>query len=149
CALAPGPTQTREFLLGSGPPTERDPEVCAEVLQGLDVRGSLPALVRRHLFVSALESRNAYYAYDPLFQDFLRRKLRSGRGAEDTRALDLRYGRAFARRGAFARALQHFLAAESAREIAALLERHGEALVRTGMLGAVREAALFLAARRG
>src|SRR6266571_2835405 len=145
--FASEPKETREFLLGSCPPTEIDPEVCAEVLQGLDVRGILAGLVRRHLFVSALESRNAYYAYDPLFLDFLRRKLRAGRGAEGTRALDLRYGRAFARRGAFARALQHFLAAESPREILGLLERHGEAMVRAGLLGGVRDAALFLAAR--
>src|SRR2546428_5818245 len=146
--FASEPKEIREFLLGSCPPTEIDPEVCAEVLQGLDVRGILAGLVPRHLFVSALESRNAYYAYDPLFQDFLPRKLRAARGAEETRALDLRYGRAFARRGAFARALQHFLAAESVREIVGLLHRHGEPIVRAGLLGAVREAALFLAAPR-
>jgi LuxR family maltose regulon positive regulatory protein len=141
------PWEMREFLLGSCPPAEIDPEVCAEVLQGIDVRAIVAGLVRRHLFISALESRSAYYAYDPLFLDFLRRKLRAGRGAEETRELDLRYGRAFARRGAFAPALQHFLAAESTREVVGLLQRHGEALVRAGLLAAVRDAALFLAAR--
>ncbi|HYS78524.1 MAG TPA: hypothetical protein VEO94_06775, partial [Candidatus Dormibacteraeota bacterium] len=99
---------------------------------------------RRHLFVSALESRGAYYVYDPLFLDFLRRKLRAARGPEGAKALDRRYGRAFARRGDFAQALAHFLAAESMKEIADLLQRRGEALLRAGMPGAVREAAMFL-----
>jgi ATP/maltotriose-dependent transcriptional regulator MalT/DNA-binding SARP family transcriptional activator len=145
--FASEPREVREFLLGSCPPTAIDPEVCAEVLQGLDVHTILAGLVRRHLFISALESRSPYYAYDPLFLDFLRRKLRAGRDVEETRALDQRYGRAFLRRGSIARALQHFLAAECVRGIVGLLQRHGEALVRAGLLGAVREAALFLATR--
>src|SRR5437773_2382783 len=145
--LATESVEMREFLLGTCPPPAIDPEVCGEVLQGLDVRGLLDGLVRRHLFVSALESRGAYYTYDPLFLDFLRRKLRAARGPEGTKSLDRRYGRAFARRGDFAQALAHFLAAESMKEIADLLQRHGETLLRAGMPGAVREAALFLAGR--
>jgi ATP/maltotriose-dependent transcriptional regulator MalT/DNA-binding SARP family transcriptional activator len=141
--------EVRQFLLGSCTPPAINPDVCAEVLKGLDVHGILAGLVRRHLFVSPLESRGAYYAYDPLFLDFLRRKLRAGRGVEGIRALELRYGQALARRGDFARALGHFLAAESDKEIASLLQQHGEALLRAGMLGVVREAALFLEARGG
>ncbi len=143
--LATESVEMREFLLGSCPPPAIDPEVCGEVLKGLDVRGLLEGLVRRHLFLSALESHGAYYVYDPLFLDFLRRKLRAARGPEGAKALDRRYGRAFARRGDFAQALAHFLAAESMKEIADLLQRRGEALLRAGMSGAVREAALFLA----
>ncbi len=137
----------REFLLGSCPPPAIDPEVCAEVLQGFDVHSLLAELVRRHLFVSALESRGAYYAYDPLFLDFLRRKLRAASGADGTKALDRRYGRAFARRGDFAQALSHFMAAESLKETSDLLQRRGETLLRAGMPGAIREAALFLSTR--
>jgi ATP/maltotriose-dependent transcriptional regulator MalT/DNA-binding SARP family transcriptional activator len=145
--FASEPEEVRRFLLGSCPPAAIDPEVCAEVLQGLDVRGILADLVRRHQFVSILESRGAHYAYDPLFLDFLRRKLRAGCGDDGTRALELRYGRAFARRGDPARALGHFLEAQSVKEIVSLLKQHGEALLRAGMLEAVRQAALFLAAR--
>ncbi len=145
--FASEPEEVRDFLLGSCPPPVIDPEVCAEVLQGLDVSGLLAGLVRRHLFVSALESRSAYYAYDPLFLAFLRRKLRTVRGAHGTKALDQRYGRAFARRGDFARALAHYVAAESVKETAELLQRRGEALLRAGMPGAVRQAALFLSER--
>ncbi len=139
--------EVRDFLLGSCPPPAIEPEVCAEVLHGLDVRSLLAGLVHRHLFVSALESGGTYYVYDPLFLDFLRRKLRSARGAEGARALDLRYGRAFAGRGDFAQALAHFMAAECMKETADVLQRHGEGLLRSGMPGAVREAALFLSAR--
>ena len=139
--------EVRDFLLGSCPPPAIEPEVCAEVLQGLDVRDLLAGLVHRHLFVSALESGGTYYVYDPLFLDFLRRKLRAARGAEGAKALDLRYGRAFAGRGDFAQALERFMAAECLKETADVLQRHGEGLLRAGMPGTVREAALFLSAR--
>src|SRR5882762_8337 len=145
--LAAESIEMREFLLGSCPPSSIDPEVCAEVLPGLDARTLLADLVRRHLFVSALDSRGAYYAYDPLFHDFLRRKRRTARGAEGTKALDQRYGRAFVRRGDFAQGLAHFLAAESLKETSDLLQRHGETLLRSGMPGAIREAAQFLSTR--
>jgi ATP/maltotriose-dependent transcriptional regulator MalT/DNA-binding SARP family transcriptional activator len=139
--------EVRQFLLGACPPPAIDPEVCAEVLEGLDARAILAGLARRHMFISPLESRGAYYAFDPLFHDYLRRKLRAERGAEGTRSLDQRYARAFARRGDFARALMHALAAEDARTAADLLQRHGEALLRAGMLAAVRSAAQFLGSR--
>jgi ATP/maltotriose-dependent transcriptional regulator MalT len=139
--------EVRDFLLGSCPPPAIEPEVCAEVLHGLDVRTVLAGLVHRHLFVSALENGGSYYVYDPLFLDFLRRKLRAARGAEGTKALDLRYGRAYAGRGDFAQALAHFMAAECMKETAGVLQRHGEGLLRAGMPGTVREAALFLSAR--
>jgi len=145
--LASEPVDVREFLLGSCPPRTVDPEICAEVLQGLDARGLLADLARRHMFITPLEGPGAYYAYDPLFHDFLRRKLRASRGADGARALDLRYGRAFASRGDHAQALSHFLAAGSLKETADLLQRSGEALLRAGMPGAVREAALFLSTR--
>lgn len=145
--LASETIEAREFLLGSCPPQSIDPEVCAEVLQGSDVRGLLADLARRHMFITPLEGRGGYYAYDPLFHDFLRRKLRAARGAEGTRALDLRYGRAFAQRGDHSQALAHFLAAESLKETADLLQRSGEAMLRAGMPGAVREASVFLSTR--
>jgi len=50
--LAAESIEMREFLLGSCLPPAIDPEVCAEVLPGLDVRALLADLVRRHLFVS-------------------------------------------------------------------------------------------------
>jgi LuxR family maltose regulon positive regulatory protein len=139
--------EVREFLLGSCPPQVVDPEVCSEVLQKFEAGSLLADLARRHMFISALEGRGSYYAYDPLFHDFLRRKLRAARGPEGSRALELRYGRAFAQRGDFPRALAHFLAAESLKETADLLQRRGDALLRAGMSGAVREAALFLSLR--
>src|SRR5262245_1736442 len=145
--LAAESVEMREFLLGSCPPTTIDPDICAEVLPGLDARALLAGLVSRHLFVSALESRGAYYAYDPLFLDFLRRKLRAARGDEGTRALDRRYGRAFAQRGDYAQALAHFVAAESLKETSDLLRRHGETLLRAGMPGAIRDAWMFLSSR--
>ena len=139
--------EVRDVLLGSSPLQAIDPEVCAEVLQGLDVRRHLADLVRRQMFLSVLEGRGTFCAYDPLFHEFLRRKLRAARGVEGARALDVRYGRVFAQRGDFPRALAHFLAAESLKETADLLQRGGEVLLSAGMPGAVREAALFLTAR--
>ena len=139
--------EVRQFLLGACLPPAIDPDVCADVLEGLDARALLAGLARRQLFISPLESRNAYYAFDPLFLEYLRRKLRAERGADGTRALDRRYAMAFARRGDFSRALEHALASEDAKAVAELLQRHGEALLRAGLPGVVRSAARFLAER--
>ena len=143
---AESPT-VREFLLASSIPVVLDPELCAEALPGLDAREILATLLRRKLFVSPLESRGELYAYDPLFRDFLRRKLRSEKGAAGTRDLERRYGHAFARRGEFSQALTHLLAAEDHKGIAEVLRRNGKVLLRAGMLDPIREAARFLSAR--
>jgi len=141
--------ETRDFLLGSAPPAVIDPDLCAEVLGRQDIGEVLASLVKRSLFLSPLESRGEYYAYDPLFRDFLKRKLRGDRGVAGARDLDLRYGRAFARRGDFAQALAHFIAADDPRRVLGLLERHGRSLLRAGMIAPVREGAQFVEPRDG
>jgi ATP/maltotriose-dependent transcriptional regulator MalT/DNA-binding SARP family transcriptional activator len=138
--------ETRDFLLGSSPPAVFDPDLLGEVLEGIDVRGVLQALVRRNLFVSPLESRGAHFAYDPLFRDYLVRRLRAERGAEARRDLERRYSRAFARRREFPQALQHALAAEDAKGVADLLARQGKPLLRAGFVEPVRDGCRFLAA---
>src|SRR3989441_7898155 len=141
--------ESRDVLLGSALPAVIDPDVCAEVLEQRDAGTTLLGLVKRNLFISPLESGGELYAYDPLFRDFLKRKLRAEKGAEVTRDLDRRYGRALARRGDFAQALAHYLAADDARSVLGLLERHGKALLRGGMIEAVRRGAPFPAAVGG
>lgn len=131
---------TRRFLLESSPPPVIDPEICGEVIDGIEARAILDGLVRRNLFISQLESRGEYYAYDPLFRDFLTRKLRVESGSAARRALDLRYGRAYARRGDFVRALDHFMEAGDAASIAEFLAKHGKPLLRAGSLESVKQA---------
>ncbi len=133
----------RAFLLGTAPPLRLDPEVSREVLPDLDTGGILADLVRRHLFISPLDSRDDLFAYAPLFHEFLRRKLRAVRGPEWARTLEVRYGRAFARRGQIVQALAHWTNAGEPGKTAHLLERHGVNLLRAGMLEVVRDAALF------
>jgi ATP/maltotriose-dependent transcriptional regulator MalT/DNA-binding SARP family transcriptional activator len=145
--LAAESHEVREFLLGSCVPVVIDPDICAEVMKEADVRAILRGLLKRKLFISPLESRGEYCAYDPLFRDFLRRKLRAEKGSEGARDLDRRYGRAFERRGDFTQALAHLIAAEEAKGITEVLGRHGKALLRAGMLDAVRDAASYLAGR--
>jgi LuxR family maltose regulon positive regulatory protein len=137
---------TRGFLLGSAPAAVFDPDLLGEVLEGIDVRGILQALVRRNLFVSPLESRGAHFAYDPLFRDYLLRRLRSERPPEVRRDLERRYSRAFARRREFPEALRHALAAEDAAGVADLLARQGRVLLRAGFIEPVRDGCRLLAA---
>ena len=137
--------EMRALLLESSPPRVFDPDLLAEVLEGIDARALLPSLLRRNLFVSPLEGHAAHVAYDPLFRDYLRRRLESDRSREERRALLGRYARAFARRGEFAQALEHLLAAEDPKGAADLLGRQGKALLRGGFLDPVREACQFLA----
>jgi len=139
--------ETREFLLASALPPILDPDLCSEVLPGLEVPRIVASLLRRKLFLSPLKGRGEYYAYDPLFRDFLKRKLRVEEGAAALRDLEIRFGQAFSRRGDFPQALTHFRAAEGSKEVAELLRRHGKKLLQAGFLDPVREAAHFLADR--
>src|SRR5262245_53310806 len=141
------PAEVREFLLASSPPEFIEPDICREVLADSDVPGILERLRKRHLFLSPLESRTQYYAYDPLFRDFLGRKLLAEKGAQARRDLDAAYGRAFARRGAFPEALAHGVAAEDAEGLLELLRQQGHALLRAGTLAAVGDAARFVGSR--
>src|SRR5207249_2263293 len=63
---------------------------------------------------------------------------------DERKGLDLRYGAAFARRGAFTQALTHWIAAGHAEGVASLLARHGKSLLHAGALDVVHEAAQFL-----
>jgi len=137
--------EMRALLLESSPPRVFDPDLLAEVLEGIDARALLPSLLRRNLFVSPLEGHAAHVAYDPLFRDYLRRRLESDRSRDERRALLGRYARAFARRGEFAQALEHLLAAEDPKGTADLLGRQGKTLLRGGFLDPVRDACQFLA----
>ena len=138
------PEEARAFLIGSAPPPTFDPDLLAEVLEGLDVRAILQDLLRRNLFLAPLESRGAHFAYDPLFREYLLRRLQAGRGREERRALERRYSRAFARRREFHVALQHALAGEDARGTADLLARQGKELLRRGLIDLVRDACALL-----
>jgi LuxR family maltose regulon positive regulatory protein len=145
--LAAATDDVRRFLLESSVAGVLDADVCAEALPGSDVRGILERLTRQHVFLSALEGKGEFYAYDPLFREFLLRKLRAQHGEAALRELHRRFGRVHAERGELAPALTHALEGEDVEGVTALLERHGRALLRSGMLDAVRQGAEFLAAR--
>jgi ATP/maltotriose-dependent transcriptional regulator MalT/DNA-binding SARP family transcriptional activator len=144
--LASEPPETREFLLASSLPTVVDPEILAKVLPAVSVRQRLGELLKRKLFLSPLESRGEYYAYDPLFRDYLQKKLRAESGPAAEKDLHARYFRAFVQRGEITQALAHARAAGAIREVSLLLREHGKALLRSGMLDAARDAARWLAA---
>ena len=145
--LAAEPADVRRFLMEASPLATVDPEICAEALPDLDVPRILERLVRKNLFISSLESRGTLYTFDPLFREFLRRKLKSA-APEMVRDLSQRYARACSRRGEVALALGHWIAADDVRHTLLALGRHGKALLRAGLRSTVEEAARF-AARRG
>jgi LuxR family transcriptional regulator, maltose regulon positive regulatory protein len=145
--LAGTTDDVRRFLLESSVALVLDADICARALPGADVRGILARLTRHHVFLSALEGEGEFYAYDPLFREFLARKLRAQAGEAAVQELHRRFGRAHAERGELAPALTHALEGEDAEGVTALLDRHGRALLRSGMLDAVRSGAGFLAAR--
>jgi ATP/maltotriose-dependent transcriptional regulator MalT/DNA-binding SARP family transcriptional activator len=145
--LASESKAVREFLMVSSLPGLLDPEIVAEVRGDLDVPKRLADVLKRKLFLSPLESRGAYYVFDPLFRDYLRRKLRADAGPAVERSLHGSYGKAFAARGDLPQALAHFRSSESPGEVEDLLAKHGKSLLRAGALDTVRESAEYLAAR--
>lgn len=143
--LASESQAARDFLLASSLPEIFDPDLCSEALGDADVHGLLMQLFKRRLFLSPLESRAEYYAYDPLFRDFLRRRLVAEKGPRAKRDLEAGYARAFARRGAFPEAIAHAIAAGGVHEVLDLLRRHGHAMLRAGTIMPVLDAARFVA----
>ena len=145
--LAAESDEVREFLLATSLLPAIDPDLASEALEDLDVHLIVSRLLQRNLFITPLRGQGRLYAYDPLFRDFLQRKLIQSGGRREVLRLHRRFGEALERSGQIARALAHLGEAEDHAGVARLLARHGRALLELGLLREVRETAGVLKAR--
>jgi ATP/maltotriose-dependent transcriptional regulator MalT/DNA-binding SARP family transcriptional activator len=110
-------------------------DACASLYQGLNCARVLPNLVRRNVFISvASDRRGEEYRLHPLFQNFLRRRLRSDIGRTGVAAEHQRCSTYFMERQSWEQAVRHLLAAEDFDGAARLIAERGSEWISSGAL---------------
>ncbi|MFN2498394.1 MAG: tetratricopeptide repeat protein, partial [Pyrinomonadaceae bacterium] len=113
-------------------------DLCAALYEGLNCARLLPNLVRRNVFISvASDRRGEEYRLHPLFQNFLRRRLRSEIGRGGVSAEHQRCAGYFIEHQAWEQAVRHLLAAEDFDNAARLIAERGVEWISTGALGSL------------
>jgi ATP/maltotriose-dependent transcriptional regulator MalT/DNA-binding SARP family transcriptional activator len=97
---------------------------------------TLPALVRANVFLTvASDGHGEEYRLHPLFQSFLRRRLRAELGRAGAAAEHARYADYFLERNAWEQAIRHLLAAEDFERAALVIAERGGDWIARGALG--------------
>jgi LuxR family maltose regulon positive regulatory protein len=113
-------------------------DICASLYPDRNCSRVLPALVRRNVFMTvASDGRGEEYRLHPLFQSFLRRRLRAEIGRAGVAAEHLRCAEYFIERRAWEQAVRHLLAAEEFDRAARLVAERGEEWIASGALGSL------------
>ena len=115
-----------------------DLDSCAVLYPGMNCSRRLPNLVRRNVFITVASDRwGEEYRLHPLFQSFLRRRLRSEIGRAGVAAEHLRCAGYYVERQLWEQAVRHFLAAEDFEGAARLLAKRGGEWIASGALGSL------------
>jgi ATP/maltotriose-dependent transcriptional regulator MalT/DNA-binding SARP family transcriptional activator len=113
-----------------------DLDICAALYPDQNCARVLPALVRRNVFMTvASDDHGEEYRLHPLFQGFLRRRLRVEIGRAGVAAERRRYAEYFMERHLWEEAVRHFLAGEDFDLAASLVAERGEEWIKSGALG--------------
>ncbi len=113
-------------------------DACASLYQGLNCARVLPNLVRRNVFISvASDRRGEEYRLHPLFQNFLRRRLRSDIGRTGVAAEHQRCATYFMERQSWEQAVRHLLAVEDFEGAAKVIASNGSEWISSGALGSL------------
>lgn len=113
-------------------------DTCASLYPELKCSRLLPKLVRRNVFISvASDRRGEEYRLHPLFQNFLRRRLRSEIGRVGVAAEHQRCAAHFLERGSWEQAVRHLLAAEDFPGAARVIAERGPEWISSGALGSL------------
>jgi len=111
-------------------------DICASLYPDQNCSRVLPALVRRNVFMTvAGDGRGEEYRLHPLFQGFLRRRLRAEIGRAGVAAEHRRYAEYFIEQRLWEQAVRHFLAADDFDLAAQLVAQRGEEWIKSGALG--------------
>jgi LuxR family transcriptional regulator, maltose regulon positive regulatory protein len=111
---------------------------CHSLFPEASCRSLLPALVRRNVFTSiAADERGEEYRLHPLFQSFLRRRLRGEVGKNGVATEHARFAAHFIERGVWDEAMHHLLAAEDYERAARIIAEEGGRWIESGTLGSL------------
>jgi LuxR family maltose regulon positive regulatory protein len=137
----------QQFLMRIALLDRIDLDTCARLFSDARPAQVLPALVRGHVFITvASDGTGEEYRLHPLFQSFLRRRLRSEIGMGAVAAEHTRFANYFLEAGAWESAVRHLIDAEDFDQAAEIIGRHGDAWIASGKLGALSSLAEALPA---
>ena len=130
--------KTQQLLLHISLLERLELEDCATLYQDMSCARVLPSLVRRNVFITvASDGRGEEYRLHPLFQSFLRRRLRTDIGRAGVATEHLRCAAYFADRQLWEPAAHHYLAAEDFEQAAKLIAERGGKWIASGALGSL------------
>jgi LuxR family maltose regulon positive regulatory protein len=113
-------------------------DTCAALFKEMNCARVLPTLVRRNVFITvASDGKGEEYRLHPLFQSFLRRRLRSEIGRAAVSAEHQRFAKHFLSRGAWEQAVRHLLAAEDFNRAAETIADKGAEWISSGALNSL------------
>ncbi|MDQ3665731.1 MAG: hypothetical protein M3410_03865 [Acidobacteriota bacterium] len=113
-------------------------DTCGALFRGMNCSRVLPNLVRRNVFITvASDGPGEEYRFHPLFQSFLRRRLRSEIGRSGVAAEHRRYAEHFLKRQGWEQAARHLVAAEDFEQAAKVIAERGADWISTGALGSL------------
>lgn len=113
-------------------------DTCAALYPGLNCSRLLPNLVRRNVFISVASDRSGEeYRLHPLFQNFLRRRLRSEIGRSGVAEEHQRCAAYFVGRLSWEQAVRHLLASEDFDGAARVIAERGFEWISSGALGSL------------
>ena len=113
-------------------------DACTTLYPELNCSRLLPNLVRRNVFISiASDRRGEEYRLHPLFQSFLRRRLRSEIGRAGVAAEHQRCAAYFIERLSWEQAVRHLLAADDFDGAAKVIAERGSEWISSGALGSL------------
>lgn len=136
--FAAEPPEIQHYLMRIALLDRIEVETCARLFPQVISSAVLPALVRGNVFMTvAGDGRGEEYRLHPLFQSFLRRRLRSEAGLAGVSAEHARYAHYFLERAAWEQAVGHLLEAENFDRAAEVIAEHGSAWIASGKLGSL------------
>lgn len=113
-------------------------DLCGQLYPEANCSSLLPGLVRRNVFMTtAGDGRGEEYRLHPLFQSFLRRRLRAEIGRSGVASEHTRVAEFFFERDQWKEAMHHLIAAEAYERAAEAIEERGEAWIASGALASL------------
>jgi ATP/maltotriose-dependent transcriptional regulator MalT/DNA-binding SARP family transcriptional activator len=136
--FAAEPIEIQQYLMRVALLDRIDVATCARLFPDIISSAVLQSLVRGNVFMTvAGDGAGEEYRLHPLFQSFLRRRLRTETGVAGVAAEHARFAEYFLERAAWEQAVQHLLEAEDFGRAAEMIAEHGSTWIASGKLGSL------------
>lgn len=132
------PPDIQQYLMRIALLDRIEVNACARLYPEIISSAVLPQLVRRNVFMTvASDARGEEYRLHPLFQSFLRRRLRTELGVRGVAAEHVRCADHFLERGDWGQAVHHLLEAEEFDRAGEVIAEHGAEWIASGKLASL------------